>query len=54
MYHNFIIEVATMKRRNFLKTLLLGIILLLFGKKAEAEKKPENHLTMAMFWRKVD
>jgi len=43
-----------MKRRHFLTTLLLGIILVLFGKKAGAEKKPETQLTMAMFWRKVD
>jgi hypothetical protein len=43
-----------MKRRHFLRTLLLGSILLLFGKKAGAEKKAENHLKEAMFWKKVD
>jgi hypothetical protein len=43
-----------MKRRHFLRTLLLGGILFLFGKKAEAEKKSDTHLTMAMFWKKVD
>jgi hypothetical protein len=43
-----------MKRRHFLKTLLSGAVLFLFGKKARAEKKPENHLTMAMFWKKAD
>jgi len=43
-----------MKRRHFLKTLLLGSILFLCGKKTGAETKPENHLTMAMFWKKVD
>jgi hypothetical protein len=42
------------KRRHFLRTLLLGSILFLFGKKVRAEKKPENHLTMAMFWKKID
>jgi hypothetical protein len=43
-----------MKRRNFLKTLLLGVVLFLFGKKAGAEKKSDTHLTMAMFWKKID
>jgi hypothetical protein len=42
-----------MKRRNFLRTFLLGSILFLFGKKVRAEKKPGNHLTMAMFWRRI-
>jgi hypothetical protein len=43
-----------MKRRHFLKTLLSGIILFLFGKRAGAEKKPGHHLTMALFWKKAD
>lgn len=43
-----------MKRRNFLRALLLGGIFLLFGKKAGAEKKSDGRLTMAMFWKKVD
>ena len=50
----FDIEGGTMKRRHFLKTLLLGGVLFLFGKKAGAEKKPKTHLTMAMFWKKAD
>jgi len=53
-YHNFIIEVGTMKRRHFLKTLLLGGIFLLFGKKIRAEQKRVNHLKEAMFWKKID
>ena len=42
-----------MKRRDFLRILLLGIFSL-FAKKAKAEKKPENNLKEAMFWRKLD
>jgi hypothetical protein len=43
-----------MKRRDFLKTFFVGIILVLFGKKANAEKKSEKPLKAAMFWRQVD
>ncbi|MFZ3137251.1 MAG: hypothetical protein WA126_07675 [Thermodesulfovibrionales bacterium] len=43
-----------MKRRDFLRKLLLGGIFILFGKKVRAEKKPENNLKEAMFWRKKD
>jgi hypothetical protein len=43
-----------MKRRDFLKFFLLGGIFSLFGKKVKAEKKPENKLKEAMFWRRLD
>ena len=43
-----------MKRRDFLRKLLLGGIFILFGKKVRAEKKPENNMKEAMFWRKKD
>ncbi|MEW6417474.1 MAG: hypothetical protein AB1480_05055 [Nitrospirota bacterium] len=43
-----------MNRREFLKIFLLGGILGLFTKKAKAEKKPENKLKEAMFWRRLD
>jgi hypothetical protein len=43
-----------MKRRDFLKKLLLVGIFMLFGKKVRAEKKPENNLKEAMFWRKTE
>jgi hypothetical protein len=42
-----------MKRRIFLRILLVGIAGL-FAKTATAEKKSDTHLTMAMFWKKVD
>jgi hypothetical protein len=42
-----------MKRRIFLRILLAGIFGL-FAKTAKAEKKSDTHLTMAMFWKKVD
>jgi len=51
--HKFIIEVGTMKRRHFLKTLFAGIFAL-FAKTAKAQKKPGTHFTMAMFWKEVD
>jgi hypothetical protein len=44
----------SMKRRDFLRTLLLGVFFILSGKKVRAEKKPENNLKEAMFWRKID
>jgi hypothetical protein len=47
-------ESIIMKRREFFKTLFLGGILLLFGKKVHAEKKREDHLKEAMFWKKID
>jgi hypothetical protein len=43
-----------MKRREFLKTLLLGSILALFGKKANAARKQEHKLKEAMFWKRLD
>jgi hypothetical protein len=43
-----------MKRRDFLRILLLGGILTVFGKKVKAGKKPEHELKEAMFWRKLD
>jgi len=43
-----------MKRRHFLRTLLLGGIFLLFDKKVRAEQKPGAHLKEAMFWKKAD
>jgi hypothetical protein len=42
-----------MKRRHFLR-ILLASFFGLFAKTAKAEKKPDTHLTMAMFWKKVD
>jgi hypothetical protein len=47
-------EQQTMKRRDFLKTLLLGSMLAIFGKKVNAEKKQEHKLKQAMFWKKLD
>lgn len=53
--HPFLVYgVNMMKRRDFLRILLFGGILSLFGKKVKAEKKPENNLREAMFWRKLD
>jgi hypothetical protein len=43
-----------MKRRDFLRIALLSVIFSLFGKKAKAEKKPEQPLKEAMFWRRLD
>jgi hypothetical protein len=45
-----------MKRREFLRLLLLGGILSLLGRKAKAEKKNEdtNGVKEAMFWRRLD
>jgi|WetSurSiteA1Bulk_404760.scaffolds.fasta_scaffold00295_1 hypothetical protein len=47
-------EQRTMKRRDFLKTILLGGILALFGKKVNAAKKQEHKLKEAMFWKRLD
>jgi hypothetical protein len=43
-----------MKRRDFLRLFLLGGIFSLFSKKVKAEKKPENKLKEAMFWKRLD
>jgi hypothetical protein len=43
-----------MKRRDFLRTALLGVIFSLFAKKVKADKKPERPLKEAMFWRRLD
>lgn len=43
-----------MKRRVFLKTLFLGAILALFGKKVKAEKKPAPQMKEAMFWKRLN
>jgi hypothetical protein len=43
-----------MKRRDFLRTALLTFIFSLFGKKVRADKKPEQPLKEAMFWRRLD
>jgi len=43
-----------MKRRDFLRILLLGGLFTLFGKKVKAEKKSARKLKEAMFWRRVD
>jgi hypothetical protein len=45
-----------MKRREFLRILLLGSIFGLFGKKVKAGEKKENAngLKEAMFWRRLD
>jgi len=44
-----------MNRRDFLRVLLFGTILSLFGKQVQAEKKPDTmKLKEAMFWRKLD
>jgi hypothetical protein len=43
-----------MKRREFLRLLLLGGILSLFGKKVKAEKDEDtNGVKEAMFWRSL-
>jgi hypothetical protein len=41
-------------RRDFLRLFLLGGIFSLFTKKVKAEKKPENKLKEAMFWKRLD
>jgi len=46
--------IKTMKRRDFLRIFLLGIILALFGKKVKAENNPPTKPKEAMFWRKLD
>jgi hypothetical protein len=43
-----------MKRRDFLRILLLGGVFALLGKKVKAEKKPDTNLKEAIFWRKID
>jgi len=43
-----------MKRRDFLRVLLFGGFFSLFSKKVKAEKKPENKLKEAMFWKRLD
>jgi hypothetical protein len=43
-----------MKRRDFLRIALLSAIFSLFGKNVMAEKKPEQPLKEAMFWRRLD
>jgi hypothetical protein len=43
-----------MKRRDFLRLSLLSILAGMFSKKVMAEKKPEQKLKKAMFWRKLD
>ena len=44
-----------MKRREFLRLLLLGGILSLFGKRVEAEKVEDTDgVKEAMFWRRLD
>ena len=43
-----------MKRRDFLRIALLSVIFSLFGKKVKAEKKPEQPLKEAMFWRRLN
>jgi hypothetical protein len=45
-----------MKRRDFLRMLLLGAVFSLFGRKVKAEKKNKetDRLKEAMFWRRLD
>ncbi|MEW6586051.1 MAG: hypothetical protein AB1442_10635 [Nitrospirota bacterium] len=43
-----------MKRRDFLRTFLLGGIIALFGKKTKAEAKDQPGLKKAMFWKRLD
>jgi hypothetical protein len=43
-----------MKRRDFLKIFLLGGFFSHFTRKANAEKKTEEKLRKAMFWRRLD
>jgi hypothetical protein len=44
-----------MKRREFLKILLLSGLFALFTRRADAkEKQTEKPLKVAMFWRQVD
>jgi hypothetical protein len=45
---------ANMKRRYFLKLLLLGSFFSFFSKKASAVRKPPMKLKEALFWKKVD
>ena len=52
--HPFRVYGVNVKRRDFLRLFLLGGIFSLFGKKVKAEKKPENKLKEAMFWRRLD
>jgi hypothetical protein len=46
--------VNKMKRRDFMRIFLLGIILAVSGKKVKAEIKSETKPKEAMFWRKLD
>ncbi|GEM_PF-6003919 len=43
-----------MSRRDFLKTVGAGILALLLSAAVDAGGKPEQHLTEAMFWRRVE
>ncbi|OGW48250.1 MAG: hypothetical protein A2Y66_02720 [Nitrospirae bacterium RBG_13_41_22] len=53
--HPFLVYgVNMMNRRKFLKLIVLGGIFSLFSRKVEAERKPEQKLKEAMFWRKLD
>jgi len=51
---NTFLSTGQIKRRDFIRFILAGSILTLFGKQVRAEKKPENNLKEAMFWRKLD
>jgi hypothetical protein len=42
------------QRRDFLRTILLGTFFSFFSKKIKAEKKPEEKLKKAMFWKRLD
>jgi hypothetical protein len=43
-----------MRRREFLKLLLLSGFVSLLTNQVNAEKKPERPLKQAMFWKRVD
>jgi len=45
-----------MKRREFLRLLLLGTVFSLFGKKVKADKEDDDTIggKEAMFWRRLD
>lgn len=47
-------DLKILKRRDFLRVFLLGGIFSFFGRKIQAEQKPEEKLKEAMFWHRLD
>jgi hypothetical protein len=47
-------QVGMIKRRDFIRTFILGGMLLLFSKRVGAEKRNKDNLKEAMFWKRID